>query len=576
MRNFYLQRCKHLDYLRHCLFALTTIAVLNGCYSTNDGLEKKVREMTGPGAVILGDPDTDMNYLNNAISELFADASQAAVADRVYPESIQSDDDFNSNLSTTHSIWPRVRKGFQLESDIDHDLIQTELNWYRSHPDYLNRVQERAEPFLYYILNETEARGLPSELVLLPIVESAYQPFAYSHGRAAGMWQFIPSTGKLYGLKQNWWYDGRRDIDASTQAALQYLQNMGKLFKGDWMLALAAYNSGSGTVQRAIKHNKKQGRPTDFWHLKLPQETLRYVPKMLALKELIEHPGKYNINLVPIPDEPGFVLVDIGSQIDMALAAEIAEIDIDTLYRYNPGFNRWATDPDGPHNLLLPTDHAEIFIANLKSMPDNERIKWERHKILTGETLSEIAATYSTTVPHLRKVNDLQSNSIRAGHYLIIPVSSKVQSSYVLSAVQRKKSIQSRAGAAGGKTRIDHVVGKGESFWTISRHYKVDMHKLAKWNGMAIKDPLRKGQKLVVWTKQQPSSQAVSYQKPANTVRPLFYTVRSGDSLSRIAVRYNVSVNDLHRWNSLSGKYLKPGQHLKLYVDVTEQAGENS
>jgi membrane-bound lytic murein transglycosylase D len=530
--------------------------------------------MTGPNAVILGDPD--LSYLNNAISVLFADASQAAVADGVYPESIPSDDDFNSNVSTTHSIWPRVRKGFQLESDVDHDLLQTELNWYRSHPDYLSRVQERAEPFLYYILNETEARGLPSELVLLPIVESAYQPFAYSHGRAAGIWQFIPSTGKLYGLKQNWWYDGRRDIDASTQAALQYLQNMGKLFDGDWMLAMAAYNSGSGTVQRAIKHNKKQGQPTDFWHLKLPQETLRYVPKLLALKELIEHPGKYNVSLLQIPDEPGFVQVDIGSQIDMALAAEMAEIDIDTLYRYNPAFNRWATDPDGPHNLLLPTDHADIFIANLEAMPDDERIKWKRHKILAGETLSEIAARYSTTVPQLRKVNDLQSSSIRAGKYLIIPVASKAQSSYVLSAVQRKKAIQARAGAAGGKTRIDHVVDKGESFWTISRHYKVDMHKLAKWNGMAIKDPLRKGQKLVVWTKQQPSSQAVSYHKPANTVRPISYTVRSGDSLSRIADRYNVSVNDLHRWNSLSGKYLKPGQHLKLYVDVTEQAGESS
>ncbi|MBT8135057.1 MAG: transglycosylase SLT domain-containing protein, partial [Gammaproteobacteria bacterium] len=210
------------------------------------------------------------------------------------------------NTESSVSIWPRVRAGFQLPDDVEHKSLQDEIDWLARHPEYMQRVMRRADPFIYYILEEAEKRDLPTELVLLPIVESAYQPFAYSHGRAAGIWQFIPSTGKYYGLKQNWWYDGRRDIYASTQAALNYLESLNKQFKGDWMLALAAYNSGSGTVQRAIRRNKKQNKPTDFWHLKLPKETRAYVPKLLALKAVISDPDQYNVSLRCISDAPGF------------------------------------------------------------------------------------------------------------------------------------------------------------------------------------------------------------------------------------------------------------------------------
>ena len=218
-------------------------------------------------------------------------------------------DPFEMQEFPTHSIWPRIRDGFAIDTHLDHPWVQSELAWYSKHPEYLFRTMTRAEPFLHYILEEAEKRDMPTELVLLPIVESAYQPFAYSHGRAAGIWQFIPSTGKLYGLEQNWWYDGRRDIYASTQAALNYLQNLNKLFKGDWTLALAAYNSGSGTVQRAIRKNKKKGKPTDFWHLKLPKETRAYVPKLMALKELVENSELYDISLRCIPNAPGFCLL---------------------------------------------------------------------------------------------------------------------------------------------------------------------------------------------------------------------------------------------------------------------------
>ena len=474
----------------------------------------------------------------------------------------------------TQSIWPRIYAGFQIPADIDHPSLQQELSWFAKHPEYIQRVMQRADPFLYYILEEAEKRNLPTELVLLPIVESAYQPFAYSHGRAAGIWQFIPSTGRLYGLKQNWWYDGRRDIYASTQAALNYLENLNKLFKGDWMLALAAYNSGSGTVQRAVKSNKKLNRPTDFWHLNLPKETRAYVPKLLALKEVIANPEKYSVSLRCIPNAPGFKQVKTTSQIDLALAAELAEIDLETLYNYNPAFNRWATDPDGPHTLLLPANSAEIFEESYSSLPADKHLRWSRHKVKSGETLSHIALKYNTTVKHLKSVNSISGNNIRQGKYLLIPLSSKNKSSYALSSAQRLKATQNKKRGS-GSTRLTHIVQNGESFWEISRKYKVKMHSLAKWNGMAIRDPLKKGQKLVIWKSSKStvaSKGSAKTHNPNNTIKSIHYTVRNGDSLSSIASKYRVNVKDLHRWNTIKGKYIQPGQRLKLYVDVTEQS----
>ena len=481
--------------------------------------------------------------------------------------------EFESSISSsqTHeTVWQHIRDGFKLESHSDQKLVQSELAWYARHKAYIHRVMKRSDPFLHYIVTEAEKRNIPTELVLLPIVESAFQPFAYSHGRAAGIWQFIPSTGRLYGLNQNWWYDGRRDIYASTQAALKFLTNLNKIFKGDWLLALAAYNSGPGTVLKAIKKNKRLNKPTDFWHLKLPKETRSYVPKLLALKELISNPEKYDITLRCIPHVPGFERIDVGSQIDLALAAELAEVDLNTLYSYNPAYNRWATPPEGPHHLLLPAEAAETLTANLETLDDKDRIRWQRHRIKSGETLSQIAVKYDTTIKHLRKVNRIRGNNIRAGKHLLIPVASRKRTDYALSAGQRLSSIKN---TSKGKTRITHIVQKGDSFWGISRKYGVGMRKLAKWNGMAVRDPLRQGQKIVIWKSGSMPQASLNLRKPFDSIKPISYTVRNGDSLSRIASRYSVSISDLHRWNRIKSKYLQPGQRIKVYVDITEQTG---
>ena len=500
--------------------------------------------------------------MNRIISQSFAAAEQE-LEDELFAVNA---DDYTNDIP---DIWNRVRSGFSIADTTNNPRLLSELKWYAKHQKYLDRVVERSEPFLHYVLNEAEKRNLPTELVLLPIVESAYQTFAYSHGRASGIWQFIPSTGKIYGLKQNWWYDGRRDVYASTQAALKYLENLNREFKGNWLHALAAYNSGSGTVRRAIRKNKKRGKPTDFWNLKLPKETQAYVPKLLALKRLIANPADYGITLNCVDDTPYFEAVDINAQLDLAMAAEMAQIDLDRLYQLNPAFNHWATAPYGPHRLLIPVDKAEVFKENLAQIPKAERIKWKRHKIKDGQTLSHIADRYSVSVKSLKRLNNLRSTSIRAGKYLVIPVSSRKLSDYNLTAYQRKKTLQNinRKG-----NKVTHTVQRGDTFWDLSRTYKVKSHSIARWNGMAIRDKLREGQKLVIWTK-TPVSKSASNGR--NTIQRISYRVRNGDSLYLIAQKFNVGIKDLKRWNSLTSKYLQPGQKIKLYVDVTRQTGNS-
>ncbi len=467
-------------------------------------------------------------------------------------------------------LWQRIRAGFALpESERYHPRVQNDLDWYRRHPGYLERVARRARPYLYHIVEEVEARGIPNEIALLPIVESAFQPFAYSHGRAAGIWQFVPGTARLYGLKQNWWYDGRRDIFASTDAALRLLKTLHRRFDGDWLLALAAYNSGEGTVRRAIRKNRRRGRPTDFWSLELPRETRGYVPKLLALSRLVAEPERYDIALLPIPNEPVLERVDPGSQLDLALAAELAGLSIEEIYRYNPGYNRWATDPDGPHELLIPIEKVPDFYDGLAQLPPGKRIGWRRHKIRRGETLEQIARRYHTEVDLIRRINHLKGNTIRAGDDLIIPTATRRVGAYTLSLGQRLLRTQNTVRS--GRQKVVHYVRRGETLWSISRRYRVGVRELARWNQMAPRDVLRPGQRLVIWTRSDKLT-ARARTGPSRTQK-IAYRVRPGESLFLISRKFRVSIADLIRWNRLDPQdYLQPGQRLTVYVDVTEQS----
>ena len=466
----------------------------------------------------------------------------------------------------SNDLLGKLRREFSLDP-VMNGRVQAELNWFVRNPNYLDRVFSRAQRYLPFIVEELERRDLPMELALLPVVESAFDPFAYSHGRAAGLWQMIPGTARRFGVRQNWWYDGRRDVVDSTHAALDYLEYLHELMEGDWLHAIASYNSGEGNVLRAIKRNRTKSKPTDFWNLSVPRETSAYVPRLMALVEIVRDPAQFGLTLPELVNEPQFVVTDVGGQLDLALAAELAGMDLDGLYAYNAGNNRWATDPAGPHRLILPIDVAEDFQNALATVPVNERVRWQRHKVKNGEAISQIAARYNVTVSTIKTANSLKSNLIRAGDYLMIPVSTKPLSEYSLSATERREAKQN---TVRNGNRVEHVVASGDSFWSISRKYNVNMRSLASWNGMAPRDTLSIGQKLVVWTSKPVPARATSGN---NLTRKLNYTVRKGDSLYLIASRFRITVNDLVRWNKIDkNEILRPGQKLTMYVDVTAQS----
>jgi len=476
-----------------------------------------------------------------------------------------------SNLAETpvsDDLWERIRASFRLDHEVNRPRVAAEVEMYTRHQNYLARVGERAEPYLHYIVESIEQRGAPLELALLPVVESAFQPNAYSPGRAAGLWQFIPDTGRRFGLEQNWWYDGRRDVYASTQAALDYLELLRDQFDGDWLLALAAYNSGSGTVSRAIEKNRKAGRGTDFWSLDLPRETRSYVPRLLAISAIVSDPGAYGVDLVPITNEPYLARVDLDGQIDLGLAADLAGISLDDLYRYNPGFNRWATAPQGPHYLMLPVEKLDLFNEKLAQVPADERMRWDRYLVRRGDTLGAIAQAHGTSVAMLMDSNKLKSTRLRVGQELLIPVGSE-------AGVQ----VAAKGGGSAGKTasaptrgrKVVHTVQAGDTLWDIARQHGVTTRQIADWNRIALNDTLRRGQKLILWPG---NAQAAAPASPAATTQSIRYTVRSGDSLWAISKRFSVSVADLRDWNDLAaGQQLRPGQRLQVYLNVAELSG---
>ncbi|HVJ28821.1 MAG TPA: LysM peptidoglycan-binding domain-containing protein, partial [Gammaproteobacteria bacterium] len=380
--------------------------------------------------------------------------------------------------------------------------------------------------------------------------------------------------------------------------ALDYLEELHRMFDGDWLLAVAGYNSGEGNVAKALKKAAAAGKPQDFWGIKnyLPAETRTYVPRLLAIAALVGDPEASGITLPELTNEQRFAVVETGGQIDMALAAELAGIETDSLYALNPGVNRWATDPAGPHRLLLPMAQAPEFTTALAALGERERVQWTRHRVKSGETVGGIAERYQTTPAVLRQINGFRGNTIHAGDYLMIPTATQSLADYTQSADVRAARRQDTAHSGERRT---HVVQSGESLWSISQEYRVGMRNLASWNAMAPGDTLSVGRELVIWTSAAAAVTAAAAAEPPTTppvtatvqasvvssstaagfvapnrMRQITYVVRRGDSLSSIARRFNVTVDKLVEWNAgASAKYLQPGQRLKMVVDITAQSG---
>jgi membrane-bound lytic murein transglycosylase D len=466
-----------------------------------------------------------------------------------YFESSQSGDepDLASNDESTDDLWQRITAQFELTVP-DQEEVDYYRNWYIKHPKHLETVARRAKPFLHLIVEKIEERGLPLELALLPVVESSFDTHANSYGGAAGLWQFVPSTGKRYGLTQNSWYDGRRDVAASTDAALDYLSNLNKTFKGNWNQTIAAYNSGSGRVANAIKQNKRQGKPTNIFSLDLPDETSSYVPKLLALADVIKNHKEYGLYIPSIPNEPTLALVDPNEQLDLSIAAQYAGITLKQLQRYNPGFSKSATTPNGPQALLIPVENLQIFQQNLAEN-QGQGLRYSSYTIKKGDSLGLIAQRQNSTVDEIKRANGLKNSAIRIGQSLLIP---NANGKPIALARNTQHSTKSKSLSSKGMV---HTVSSGDTVSALARKYGVSSVDIAKWNGLNSKSHLKIGQTLIVSL------------SPENTLKAIIYKIRYGDSLSKIASQFNVSIDDIIKWNDLEGfNYLEQGREIKLYI----------
>ena len=529
------------------LSALAGAMILAGCVSTD------ATDNTPPPATSVQKSGADFHKQAASAEQI---ANRLWSAGQVPPSA-----EVEVDATELEDLWLRIQLQLSFNVPQTRPIVE-QRNFYSSHQAYLDRIANRAQPFLHHIVQEIEKRHMPLELALLPIVESAFDPFAYSHAAASGMWQFMPATGKRFGLKQNFWYDGRRDVIASTRAALDYLQYLHDRLEGDWLNAIAAYNSGEGRILAAIKRNKKKRLPTDFWSLDLPAETTAYVPKLLALVDILKRPDDFDIVWKFIPNEARISVVDVGSQIDLAIAADLAGLSVAELQALNPGFNQWATDPDGPHQLVVPIAQAGVFQQQLAKTSAQNRLRWHRYTVAKGDTLGKIAQQHDTNINAIKRINKLNNNTIRLGQHLLIPVAAGDNADYSLSQDARIAKAQQKPA---GDAKLDYIVKDGDTLWDISRQHNVTVAQLTKWNAIAKRAALKPGQKLVIW------QQTADANRASGISRTVTYKVRKGDSLARIAQRFSVTVSDIVKWNNInSSNYLQPGQQLKLVVNMTQ------
>ena len=523
-------------------------ASLSGCFTTPTKTAR-LPDVVGPAATASTEPAPP--------AKVAEPAAAATPTQRKPPAPAEPGD-----------VWQRIRDGFSLHIPKNRRIDQL-MHVYRKQ-ERMDRIQARAAPWLHYIANELERRELPMELALLPAVESAYQARVFSPRGAAGIWQFMGATGGQYGLEQNWWYDGRMDVVDSTRAALDYLSWLQRRYHGDWLLALAAYNSGIRTVDRAIRHNKRRGRPHDFWHLRLPRETRSYVPQWLALLRIIRDPERYGVALHPVEDRQTFATLQIDKPIDLRVAAKLTGIPLADLVTLNPGLKHLHTGSNDGYKLHLPRHRVDDFKKKLASIPTAELAGWRQYRVKPGDVLGRIARRNGITVTAIKQANNLKSSRIRIGQRLKLPIGEgaaplviarqgKSRTKPVKAARPRPASPRPAVTAGKQQARgIAYKVRSGDSLWVIARRFGVPVARLAAWNDIAINQTLRPGRTLRIHTGSRAADKGSTR---------IHYKVRKGDSLYLIARRFRVKMDQLQSWNKLDDKYLMPGQKLTLYLE---------
>ena len=444
-------------------------------------------------------------------------------------------------------IWDKLRSGFCLDS-VHSPRVDKEIEWFMKNKAFIYRSIERARPFLYHVVIELEKNNLPFELALLPIVESGYQPYAYSPSKAAGIWQFIPPTAKEYGLRRNWWYDGRRDIDKSTKAAAHFLKDMHRHFKRDWLLAIASYNTGAGKVGRSIKKANYTLGDKTFWDLDLPRETEVYVPKLIALRDIISDPSAYGVKLPNLRNKPTTSFVQVKYPIDFFTISILSDVDEKLIHQLNPGFSSWYFIPSMNQKLLLPNKSIKVF---KKRYAELAKIIYtnKTHTVIKGDTLSRISRLYNVSIKSIKVLNNLKSDLIRIGANLKLPIKSTSENLSQVTIGNKDYKIHDKT------ITYRHIVKRYDNWYKIAKFYNVNLKSLLKWNNATKKTTLKVSQKLKIIMKTPVLSKSDGVK--------LRYVVNTGDTVNLISTGFSISREDLLNSNKLSNsRYLTAGKNL--------------
>ncbi len=477
------------------------------------------------------------------------------------------------------NVWETLRAGFMMPPQ-DNSRIDLQRSWFAGHQSYLDRMTDRASRYLGYTAAEAARRHLPTELALLPVIESAYDPFAVSRAQAVGMWQFVPGTGRVFGLRESSGYDGRRDIIDSTRAAYDFLGSLYDRYH-DWNLVLAAYNAGPGLIDKAIARNVAAGLGTDYWSLSLPAETMAYVPRFLAMVQIVTAPEKYGVHLNPIVNDSYFRIVSLPGSVDLNAVSRLAGISFTELHALNPGFSHGVTDPQGPQRLLLPANTDVSIDASLSTLPAPQRLPARHYVVRHGDNLFRISRRFGMTPGQLMALNHLHTHHLHHGQFLLVvaeqsdaSTDTPSSSSSEATAGQNAQTTSADNHQETGRHRLTIRVRHQATLRQIAAHYQVSVHDLAAWNGLHPQSRCHRGQRLrilVAASANQSATRSLSsvgtHAAGRSTDRhKIRYAVRRGDTLFSISKRYRVTIQDIRSWNHGSRHNLHPGQDLVLYV----------
>jgi membrane-bound lytic murein transglycosylase D len=437
------------------------------------------------------------------------------------------------------NVWDRIKDSSSLDADNLDEKTLEYVNQYLSNPAQLDKLLEKGRYFIYFVLEELERYKLPPELALLPYIESNYDPFSISSSGAMGIWQFMPATARIYGLKDTWWYEQRHDPLVSSRAAIRYLAYLHNRFNKKITYTLAAYNGGPTLLEKRIKLNKKAGKLTDFKNLKLPTQTQEYVPKFKAILAIVLNSEKYEIKLPDFPNKPVLGKIELNGQVEILAFSEFAGLKPEFVYKLNAGYTKWASPPGDKTIFNIPIELEEVLNLKKENFIQTNQINWVTHRVSKGDSLWKIAEEFDTEVNVLKKVNYLSSNVLSLNQELLIPLSND----------QNQTFIPYQA----------HIISEGDTLWNLGIQYNISPAEIAKTNGLKMSSPLRIGSELNIGNKN-------IYRAINSKKRTILYSVKQGDSLYRIADIFNIEISDIKKINELSTNEIKPGQVLKIII----------